>query len=563
MNQIGFTKGKRTSDHIFVLNYLIKLNKRENKPLYACFVDLRKCFDTLWRDGIFYKMLKNGLSTKFVQIIMNLYSRTKSRVKLKDGLTEYFSTLVGTRQGCNLSPSLFNIYINDLFNDLSDPKCDPLSIGDTLINVFAFADDLVLLSNSPKGLQHCLDLFGQYCTKWKLVINMTKTKILVFNTRRSGHSFYIYNQIIPETNKYTYLGIDFKKDGSLSLAMKVLNSKALKAKFAIKQGFQNANVKILLKLFDSLVKPISIYGSEIWALDAINWQKDIDKLMFQDSLPFEQLQNRFCKAILKVNSKCPNVSAKGELGRYPIIISIFVSMIKYWVHARQSDKNSLIYKATSCDLQNKVINYKTLIDKILGKNLDFDKLPVKTVNREVKQVKKQLQETYVREFFKVINCNDGFPSKFREYRKVKKVYNMENYLKLNEVNRNFISKIRLSCHHFPIEIGRWKKIDKTKRFCFYCNTTDIGDECHVLFHCTSQQLVAERHIFVNKLKEKNDQFCKLDNDFLYLYTLLGHDKSITKISGDYFRKICDIAYIKYKNMSTLEMSSWVHKCKPT
>ena len=74
-----------------------------------------------------------------------------------------------------------------------------------------------------------------------------------------------------EVDSYTYLGITLKKNGNFNLAVNVLNSKALKAQFAIRQGFYNMPVKVQLKVYDSLVKPISLYGSEIWGAYIYNW----------------------------------------------------------------------------------------------------------------------------------------------------------------------------------------------------------------------------------------------------------------------------------------------------
>ena len=140
-NQIGFQKGRRTTDHIFVLNYLIKQFKGQGKVLYACFIDLRKCFDTLWRKGIMYKLYKNGVSSKIVTLIKSMYELTKSRVKLENGYTSYFKNDCGSRQGCPLSPNLFNLYTNDLTSDILNDDCDAILLGNIKLNFLAFADD--------------------------------------------------------------------------------------------------------------------------------------------------------------------------------------------------------------------------------------------------------------------------------------------------------------------------------------------------------------------------------------------------------------------------------------
>ena len=85
-----------------------------------------------------------------------MYDRVVSAVRVKSGLTATFTPLVGVRQGCNLSPTLFNTFVNDIV-DIFDSTCDPLIMGECKINCLLNADDLILLSKSEHGLQRCLD----------------------------------------------------------------------------------------------------------------------------------------------------------------------------------------------------------------------------------------------------------------------------------------------------------------------------------------------------------------------------------------------------------------------
>ena len=128
--QIGFMKGKRTSDHIFVLKCIIEEAKSKRKPIYACFVDLKKAFDTVWRDGLYYKLFFDcGMSSKFVNVMRSLYNNVTGSVKLHNGGTSNeFDISIGLRQGCNLSPYLFNLYINDLCKILDQANIDPVSL---------------------------------------------------------------------------------------------------------------------------------------------------------------------------------------------------------------------------------------------------------------------------------------------------------------------------------------------------------------------------------------------------------------------------------------------------
>ena len=79
----------------------------------------KKDYDSVWRNRLFYKLINCGFSTKILGMLKNLYEDTLSFVKLSRGLTNSFKSSVGVRQGFNLSPILFNIFINDLIELLT------------------------------------------------------------------------------------------------------------------------------------------------------------------------------------------------------------------------------------------------------------------------------------------------------------------------------------------------------------------------------------------------------------------------------------------------------------
>ena len=93
-NQIGFRKGYRTADHVFVLNSMINSYTRKGKKIYGCFVDFSKAYDSVWRDGLLYKLIKYKLSSKFISII-RMYDNLNLSVKLTNGITPFFRSEMG------------------------------------------------------------------------------------------------------------------------------------------------------------------------------------------------------------------------------------------------------------------------------------------------------------------------------------------------------------------------------------------------------------------------------------------------------------------------------------
>ena len=89
--QIGFIKGNRTTDHMFILKNLIDRHTSKGaSPPYACFVDFRQAFDTVWHDGPFYKLRHLGVSDKFYHTIKSMYASTILSVKFGDYCTDTF-----------------------------------------------------------------------------------------------------------------------------------------------------------------------------------------------------------------------------------------------------------------------------------------------------------------------------------------------------------------------------------------------------------------------------------------------------------------------------------------
>ena len=129
VEQIGFTRGMRTSDHMFVLKTLyLKYTQQGSKKLYSCFADFRKAFDTFRHEELFYKLRVNGISDLFYNVIKNMYANIDLYVKTNPIYTTgNFQSFVGVRQGKNLKPNLFKIFINDL-PTIFNANCKPVEL---------------------------------------------------------------------------------------------------------------------------------------------------------------------------------------------------------------------------------------------------------------------------------------------------------------------------------------------------------------------------------------------------------------------------------------------------
>ena len=117
--QNGFRKQRSCQDHLFSLNAVVKNRLSKNMSTYAAFIDLRKAFDCVNREFLYYKLGKCGIVGKLYFAIKSLYKQTESCVQLNDIYTDWFNIESGVRQGDSLSPTLFALYVNDLAKGLN------------------------------------------------------------------------------------------------------------------------------------------------------------------------------------------------------------------------------------------------------------------------------------------------------------------------------------------------------------------------------------------------------------------------------------------------------------
>ena len=176
-------------------------------------------------------------------MIITIYSDIRYRVKASNNYSKDFSSYAGVKQGCILSPALFNTFLSDL-PEIFNKNCSPVKIHDIETSCLLYAD-LVILSTTELGLQKALDKLYGYCTKWKLTLNVNKTKTIVFNKTgklmKNINLFYSTSQV-ENVHSYKYLGIKITASGSFTAATNLLKDKS--ALFILKQCNIQGNVKV-------------------------------------------------------------------------------------------------------------------------------------------------------------------------------------------------------------------------------------------------------------------------------------------------------------------------------
>ena len=200
-SQFGFRSGKGTVDAIFVMRQIIEKAKEKKFPLHLHFIDFKAAFDTAWRTAL-WKMLKAvGIKLKIINILKYMYDNTQCSVAIDGKLSQWFEVLIGVRQGCILSPTLFNIFLEFVMDELT--SLTNFHLEEQMSTEIRYADDTTLISLIFEKLKLSSEELENACKKWGLKINSTKCKVI---TTEVNDHITINDQIVENVENFNFLG---------------------------------------------------------------------------------------------------------------------------------------------------------------------------------------------------------------------------------------------------------------------------------------------------------------------------------------------------------------------
>ena len=518
--QAGFRKGYSTTDNLFIINSLIDIMKMKRQKLYCAFIDFKQAFDTVWRNGLWHKLETYCINGKCLKLIQNLYKNIKSRIKTPEGISAFFPCKIGVRQGENLSPFLFAIFLNDLEHYLKMHRVQSIKCeyNDDDILIFCklllllYADDTVIFSESADELQNALNVFQEYCKTWKLTVNITKTKILIISKGRPNLNlhFHYNNSEIEIVAEYKYLGIYLSRSGNYRTAKRHIAEQAEKALFSLIRKIRALDLPfdIQIDMFNKTIKPILLYGSEIWG--------------FGNCDIIERVQLKFYKYIFNLKRTTPSFMIYGELGITPIIVDIKARVASFW---------SKIIEPSDGPTKLSHLLYNIIYN--LHKNSNFKSSFAENVKNIIEScgfsgfwitqsvpnpkwfslaIAQKLKDQYMQEWATHLKT----ASSGTNYRLFKDTLFKSQYLSIlsNFYCKKFIA-FRTRNHRLPIETGRWNGIALDERKCSFCRL-DIGDEFHFIMSCklfdTARKRLIKKYYYDHPSTLKFRQLMNTENE---------------------------------------------------
>ena len=265
-HQAGFRMGRACADQIAALRIILEQSLEYNTSLYVNFIDFEKAFDSLDRDVMWQLLRHYGIPEKLITIIRTSYNGMQCRVVHEGQLSEAFDVNTGVRQGCLLSPFLFLLAVDWIMIQTTQGRRN--GIQWTLhqqLDDLDFADDIALLSHSQKQMQEKSKTLYEVAATTGLRVSIKKTQVLRVNAN-STSPIVMNGNILEEVDNFRYLGSVLDKNGGTDEDIKARIGKARTAFVMLGKIWKatNISVKTKLKLFNSNVKPVLLYGSETW-----------------------------------------------------------------------------------------------------------------------------------------------------------------------------------------------------------------------------------------------------------------------------------------------------------
>ena len=274
-DQFGFRSGCGTREAIGIMRIMSEKMIENDQEMFVCFVDFEKAFDRVQWRKLFEILKEIGVDWRDRRLIRNLYLNQTVKVRVADGESEPGEVGRGVRQGCSLSPVLFNIYAEAMMIEALLELEEGVRVGGRMVKSIRFADDKAIVCNSEAGLQEMVNSLNRTAEEYGMKINESKTKVMRIAKRQGAPiRIVIGNKDLEEVNSFQYLGSILTNDGRCS---KEIRTRIAMGKAAFEKERRlltgNLNLKLKKRLVKSLIWSVALYGAETWTINAADKRK--------------------------------------------------------------------------------------------------------------------------------------------------------------------------------------------------------------------------------------------------------------------------------------------------
>ncbi|KAI4293489.1 hypothetical protein PAPHI01_2763, partial [Pancytospora philotis] len=261
--QLGFIEGEEGLSAVMTTLEVCERRRINNVGTQLLFLDLQKAYDLVPQDLLIEKLTRAGLGPRFVRLVESLYQRTSVRVRIGSALSDTFLYERGVRQGCPLSPLLFDIFIDDLLSGITPIRTPGMMWG---IAGLCFADDTLIFAKDAVDAQAKMDRVEGWMTANGMRINVKKCGVMVVGPSTAVPLIY-QGAVIPRVETYVYLGIELNESLDYKAMAQFRLQKGRSALGAMTNVLRNQEISLEFKrwLVSGVLVPRAQYGVAIYA----------------------------------------------------------------------------------------------------------------------------------------------------------------------------------------------------------------------------------------------------------------------------------------------------------
>ena len=506
-SQTGFRPELATTHQLMALQHFLSESHHARTPLYACFLDLKGAYDKVQRPLLWQALQQLGVHGRMLTAIQSLYNSSTLRVHVSGRAGPPQPSRTGLKQGCPLSPTLFGLFADGLhrYINVHCPTEGPTLDQDTKVPILGYADDFVLLADSPAGLQELIDAAATFCDMVGMIICTVKTKVVVFMPQPMPPvPWYCKGQSLQQVQEFKYLGLMFSAQGGMQTTFPGLKRKMTAAWALLRRQYGKlscaSSVGLLLRLYDVCVPPTGSYGCEVWGC----YTFPAASAALRASLAQQHLQT--LKHILGVRSTVNTHTLWQEVPVKRLEVVWLQRTVKFYNRLAAAPTNNLYRRiavassrsAVSRNLHNWAWSFcRSLQDIGYTFQLRADDLdPIVECTFDMK-----LKAKYDAVWKNLPSSPRTCPSQGASLCTYAAWFARPAHIHPKTIFRLPLSagcvqtllRFRMGCHNLPWDLGRRQGIGRLHRVCTLCAGGHPGDEQHAVFECPGLQDIRDKH----------------------------------------------------------------------
>ena len=282
---------------------------------YVCLLDTKQAFDCVWINGLFAQLYRRGIDYDLWWILKAYYDNFKCTVRINNELSRWFHIKQGVHQGGVLSPKLYQVFIDSLFEMLDSEGVQYLMYGKLICHDVAYADDVALVSIGPSNLQHNMDVTYRHSRMWRYDHHAKKSVILRFGKHKGTEvKFVLGENEVHVAKSAKHVGVVLGDDKECVEEKLLKGRRATAAMQSLAKSGTILNPAVASKIYWSVTVPTMLYGIEVWGISDSSLGK------------FEVAHRQMAKNVQGLPSNVAGVGCLAPLGWV---------MIESWVDRRR------------------------------------------------------------------------------------------------------------------------------------------------------------------------------------------------------------------------------------